>query len=69
MKKVTVWYKVKYNEHGEMMGAIHNHVEDGWSTEEKPLPLNSSFTNQLAWSKDEWIKEHKYMSDDYVIVD
>lgn len=29
MKKVTVWYKVKYNEHGEMMGAIHNHVEDG----------------------------------------
>lgn len=46
-----------------------NHIQDGWSETEKPLPVNRAFTNQIAWQNHPWRKEFGWLIDGIVVRD
>lgn len=69
MKPITKWYKLSKNQKGEVASTSFNHYEDGWRMfAEYPFPFNPKFTNQVAWSKDEWIKIYAYMNENNQII-
>lgn len=63
MEKITKWSTV--DENG--INKKHNHIEDGWIIGDYPKPIDSSFTNQEAWKKMNWIYEHGYLLDGKVV--
>lgn len=58
--KITLWYRF----HEKPPHMAYNHLENGWSYEEKPIP--KSDTQIKAW-KGEWCKLHTYMIDSVVL--
>ncbi|MGY0701834.1 hypothetical protein ACW6VA_11020 [Bacillus subtilis] len=64
VKMITVWYKydVKSNE------ARLNHIEDGWVNGEYPKPIDPLFSNQEAWKKSSWKREHVYLDEQYQVL-
>ena len=68
MQKVTLWYKILKDKEGNVTGTSFNHLEDGWSSKEFPAPKLETFTNQVAWEKEEWHREYKYMNEKLVVV-
>lgn len=68
MDKVTLWYKIIKNEKGDHIGVKYNHLEDGWSEEEKPQPKHKSFTNQKAWAKEDWQKKWCHLVEGYYVL-
>lgn len=67
MKKVTLWHKVLKDKDGNT-NTVFNHLEDGWNPRKFPAPKLETFTNQVAWEKEEWKSEFKYMDENHVIV-
>jgi len=67
MKKVTLWYKITRNGKGDVMSTPFNHLDDGWKEEIHPLPKSKSYTNQVAWGREEWLKQWAYLTDDFVV--
>ena len=63
-KQITKWYKLKINTNGNVIDKSFNHYNDGWVEGEYPLPFDQSFTNQVAWSKDKWVKEFTYITNE-----
>lgn len=63
MKKITKWYKLAVNEEGIVTSMSFNHYEDGWVLDTYPQPFDNSFSNQVAWKKDKWIKQFAYMDE------
>lgn len=65
MKKVTAWHKVIRDKvSGEVTSMPFNHLEDGWSMDNKPAPKSPLYTNQLAWQNDDWMPVYKFLRDD-----
>jgi len=54
---ITVW-KI-YNKDKDIYQ--HNHVEDGHSTSEYPLPKQLSFQSQKSWKSMKWQREFGYL--------
>ena len=52
---ITIWkiYNAKKEEYE------HNHIEDGHSTSDYPLPKHPSFISQKSWKSYKWEKEFK----------
>lgn len=67
-KPVTKWYKLSVNTDGVVTGKSFNHYSDGWVDGEYPQPFHSSFSNQAAWSKDKWVKEFTYITNDHKLL-
>lgn len=61
--EVTLWHMLDEKK----KKLIFNHMEDGWSVEEKPLPIKPEYTNQLAWQNHSWVKEFKQLVDCKVV--
>lgn len=64
LKMITVWYKY-YDDNDPKL----NHIEDGWSKNEYPKPIKSSFANQEAWRKSEWERKYAYLDEKCRVVD
>lgn len=60
--KITAWRKLDSNG----LNPKFNHIEDGWSEEEKPSPIKTHFENQNAWQNEEWEKTHGWLIDEKV---
>lgn len=60
--KITVW-SIK-NDNGAI---VFNHIEDGWSDSEYPLPIKSKYKNQEAWKKSKWDKKYANLINDIVV--
>lgn len=67
MKKVTLWYKIIRNGKGDITSTSFNHLDDGWKEENKPLPKSKLYANQTAWRHEEWLKQWKLITDDYIV--
>lgn len=67
MNKVTLWHKIYRNDEGEITRTEFNHLDDGWKEENKPLPKSTLYSNQAAWENEEWLKQYKHMTDDYIV--
>lgn len=68
MNKITLWYKIVKNRKGEPIGSKYNHLENGWSETEKPQPKHEVFTNQKAWSNDDWHKKWTHITEEGRVV-
>ncbi|NUJ17452.1 hypothetical protein FKN04_12790 [Bacillus glycinifermentans] len=58
LNKITIWSVI--TEEGNLK---HNHIEDGWNYGGHPEPISEKFSNQKAWKKLNWHKEHGYLVD------
>lgn len=67
MKRITIWRK-RINEPERDWFSIHNHIEDGWVTGDKPEPLNKDFKQQKDWVKANWIKHFGYLINGRVVL-
>ena len=61
MEKITVWTLIENEKES------HNHIENGWSDLDYPLPIDMKFENQKSWSKKKWKKEHAYFFNNKVV--
>ena len=55
MEKITVWTLIKDGKESL------NHIDNGWSDLDYPLPIDMKFENQKSWSKMKWKKENAYL--------
>lgn len=62
--KVTIWSIL---DEETLSKAKFNHLEDGWSEEEKPLPVKPEYTNQTAWQNHPWQKELGWLIEEKVV--
>lgn len=60
--KVTVW-SIK-NDKGAV---IFNHLENGWSESDYPLPKRIEFKNQEAWKNMKWTRKYANLVDGVVV--
>lgn len=60
--KITIWKVVKDN--GTI---VFNHIEDGWSESNFPLPIKPKFLNQQAWKNMNWQKKYAHLINDIVV--
>lgn len=61
LSKITVWSVI--TDKGEVK---FNHIEDGWSFGDYPLPKDEQYTNQKSWAKMKWRKENGYLINNIV---
>jgi len=54
-KEVTIWERYNYKE----KGFEHNHIEEGWSSLEAPLPKTQKQAKD--WKGAKWKKEYAYL--------
>lgn len=60
--KITVWNVRNDN------GVIKlNHIEDGWSDNEYPLPIKKEYKNQESWKNMKWEKKYAHLVNDVVV--
>lgn len=61
MKKITIWERyVCVDKEKKIFKWKHNHIEDGWSTSDIPIP---KFKSQMGWLKGAWRKKHGELKD------
>lgn len=68
--RITLWSikSIKKDENGNEITTLKfNHIENGWSENNKPMPLSPEFKNQLAWQNLEWEREYKRL-ENYKVV-
>ncbi|MEC1645528.1 hypothetical protein P9D95_02295 [Bacillus halotolerans] len=65
LKMITVWYKYYDGQNDPKL----NHIEDGWSKSEYPLPINPLFANQEAWKKGDWERKYAYLDEKLRVID
>ena len=72
MKKITAWTKIEpiKDEEGNLIGENKNfnHISDGWSDTDYPLPVKESYTNQKAWAQMKWEKRNAYLNENYQVI-
>ena len=66
--EITKWYRIKKDEEGNIIGKSFNHYSEGWVEGMYPQPFDQSFTNQVAWQKEDWTKEYTYITTEKRIV-
>lgn len=60
---ITCWYK--YNKSKDEY--IFNHIEDGYSFEDKPLPKSEKFTAQNDWKNYQWMRTFGQLTKDGLV--
>jgi hypothetical protein len=64
MIPITAW-KVKEKQKDGSYSFTFNHIEDGHSSGEKPMP---KFDSQRGWLNQTWTKQHCWLNGQRVIV-
>lgn len=67
MNKITVWerfYKPSKDGKSDAFYA-HDHIEDGWNPNPKPISINQVTTNN--WNGFDWRKTFAYLNEGVVI--
>jgi len=55
-KKITVWYRQKWE---------HNHIEDGHVELKSPTPMCKE--QEKSWKRETWKKKHAHLVDGKVV--
>lgn len=63
LKQITKWSTIDKD------GKISlNHIENGWSTYEKPQPIKEGFILQYRWDKDNGEREYAFLDENNKII-
>jgi hypothetical protein len=62
LKTITVWFRLNH----ETDDFEHNHIENDHVFGSEPVPLNDY--QRKAWKGCKWQYEHRFITEDYILV-